>query len=253
MEENKIRYYSLDEAREEIKKRWADVELKKKIEEELGADFISSFKYIDMPRSILFRQLISPDNGFNFFYQESKYIGLKPTVMEFLEDIFVSLNEEKKGYGRLRTKNGCIDIINFHDCEKIPLKDILTKDGKNLVEFHHNLIKESNLDVDIFDMSKWFKSFGKAKDYYYPFLLHCLAHGALFESFILDEDDKREYAFTKDVVFPAIKKIKEKFGLDPIIVKMYPDGQTEEEDLYWWSYPPCIDKSITKYLEINLN
>ena len=29
--ENTIRYFSLDEAREEIKKRWANVELKKKI------------------------------------------------------------------------------------------------------------------------------------------------------------------------------------------------------------------------------
>ena len=242
---NQLKYYSLDEAREEIKKRWNDVELKKKIEEELGQNFIPFFNS-DKPRSVLFRQLISPDNGFCFFYQESKYIDVKPTVTEFLDDIFVSFNEEKKGYGRLHTNDSYIDIIDFHASEKMPIKNIVTKNGENLVDFHHNLIKVSGLDVDIFDVSEWFKSIGKAKDYYYPFLLHYLAHGVLFESFILDEDDEKEYAFTKNVVLPALEKIREKFSLDPIIIKMYPDNQTVEEDKFWWSYPKIIENVLLK-------
>ena len=40
-----IKYFSLDEAREEIKKRWNDVELKKKVEEELGKNFIPFFNF----------------------------------------------------------------------------------------------------------------------------------------------------------------------------------------------------------------
>src|SRR3989339_13505 len=241
-----IKYFSLDEAREEIKKRWNDVELKKKVEEELGKNFIPFFNS-SKPRSILFRQLISPDNGFYFFCQESKYIDTKPTIAEYLDDTFVSFNEEKKGYGRLCINDKYLDIIDFHASEKMAIKDIVTKTGENLAEFHHNLIKESNIDIDIVNLSKWFKSKKNAGVYYYPFLLHYVAHGVLFESFILNNENENEYAFTKNIVLPAIKKIRQKFELDPIIIKMYPSNQTKEEDLYWWSYPFNISKKILDY------
>ena len=60
-------YVSLDEARAELKRRWADVDLKKRIEAELGDLFMPTFA--NKPRGISFRQLCSPDNGFTFFYQ----------------------------------------------------------------------------------------------------------------------------------------------------------------------------------------
>ena len=88
-------YFSLDEAREELKKRWNDVELRKKIEDELGKNFIADFK--NNARGILWRSLPSPDNGFTFFYQMAKYAGAKPLLFEYLGDKFVSINEEKKG------------------------------------------------------------------------------------------------------------------------------------------------------------
>lgn len=250
MENNEypIKYFSLDEAREEIKKRWNNHDLRKKVKEELGKNFINFFDS-DKPRSVLFRQIISPDNGFCFFYQESKYIDARPTVFEFLDDMFVSFNEEKKGYGRLHVNDTCVDIIDFHKSEKMLLKDLITKRDENLVEFHHLLIKESGLNVDIFDMSKWFKSIGEAKDYYYYFLLHFVANGVLFESFILDNEDEKECAFTKSIVLPVIEKIHQKFNLDPVIIKMYPDQQTKEEDIYWWSYPYHINKKIVEYLK----
>jgi len=245
--EESIRYFSLDEAREEIKKRWNNIELRKRIEEELSNNFIDFFKS-DKPRSVLFRQMVSPDNGFYFFQQEAKYLDTKPTVVEYLEDIFVSFNEEKKGYGRLYVNNNYIDIINFYDSEKKTLKDIITIRGEKLFEFHHKLMEETKLDFDIFDNSDWFKSLGKAKDYYYQFLLHFICHGVLFENFVLDEENINENVFTINVVLPAIKKIEDKFGLRPLIVKMYPDGQTMAEDLYWWSYPYNISKKILDFL-----
>jgi hypothetical protein len=251
MEENKIRYFSLDEAREEIKKRWNDVELKKKIEEELGDKFIPFFNS-DKPRSILFRQLISPDNGLCLFYQEAKYLDTKPTVIENLDDTFVSFNEEKKGYGRLHVNGGYVDIMDFHSNEKLPLKDIKTLNGEKVFDFHHDLITKSGLDVEIFDMANWFKKIGRAKDYYYPSLLHAVAHGVVFESFISDsEEGESESIFTKNVILPSIEKIYQKFNLTPIIVRMYPSRQSEEEDLYWWSYPPYMEKEILKYAEDN--
>lgn len=42
---NTIRYFSLDEAREKIKKRWNDIELKKKIEKLCGEYLFSDLIY----------------------------------------------------------------------------------------------------------------------------------------------------------------------------------------------------------------
>jgi len=54
-------HLSLDEAREELKKRWNNAELKKAIEEELGDNFMPQFA--EYPRGVLARQLSTPDNG----------------------------------------------------------------------------------------------------------------------------------------------------------------------------------------------
>lgn len=241
-----IKYFSLDEARMEIKKRKSDLKLISDIKSELGDRIMTFFKE-NIPRSVLFRQLISPDNGLTFFHQSSKYIGTKATIVEFLDDIFVSFNEEKKGYGRIHVGDKVIDIIDFHSNEKKPLKMLSTLNGNNLVEFHHKLMQDSGLDVDIFDCSDWFKSIGKAKDYYYYFLLHFITNGVLFETFIIDSEDEKEMAFSNQVVIPAIRRIEDKFGVSPIIVKMYPDEQSADEDLYWWSYPPYIQNKIVGY------
>ena len=46
-------YVSLDEARVELKRRWNDVELKKRVEEELGEKFMPSFR--DKQRGVTFQ------------------------------------------------------------------------------------------------------------------------------------------------------------------------------------------------------
>lgn len=64
MTENNNIYVSLDEARAEIKRRWNDAELKKKIEAELGEKFIPPFQ--KNPRVVLNRQIASPIWNENF-------------------------------------------------------------------------------------------------------------------------------------------------------------------------------------------
>jgi hypothetical protein len=91
---------SLDEARVELNRRWHDVALRKRVEAELGDKFLPDFAA--RPRANSFRQLCSPDNGFAFFYQCAKYLNAEPLISEFHGDLFVNMNEEKKGLGRLR-------------------------------------------------------------------------------------------------------------------------------------------------------
>ncbi|MFZ2038868.1 MAG: hypothetical protein WAV11_02940 [Minisyncoccia bacterium] len=243
-------YCSLDEARKEISSRWKNQELKDKIKAELSDLFIEDFS--STPRSISFRQIITPDNGFMEFYQNSKYLGVEPLVMEYKKDIFVSFNEEKKGLGKLRiNKNGSrgyLNILDFHGSEKKPLDEVTLKNGQSLIDFHHGLMDHFGYEGTYKDFSDWFKKVGRASDYYYPLLLHCVAHGVFFETL---EGDEYENNFTKEVIIPTINKIKEKFGVAPIIVKLYPSDQTPSEDYYWFSYPPFANDYITNLEELN--
>jgi len=247
--EKLIRYFSLDEAREELKNRWNNSELKEKIEKELGSNFISLFR--EKPRGVTFRQLCSPDNGFTFFNQCSNYIGANPLVLEYHEDIFIHFNEEKMGLGNLHLnlKNGektVVKVMNFRESEKKKLSECLLKNGKKLVDFHHELFDVLGYKTDFLENSNWFINIGRASEYYYYLLLHFVAHGVLFESF--SEEDGESDLINKTVV-PSIVKIYEKFGLEPIICRLYPKNQTEEEDFYWWSYPPIVNDYILEYIK----
>lgn len=245
---------SLDEAREEVARRKNDQELKKGIEAELGKHFLKGFG--DFPRGISFRQLCSPDNGFMFFYQCSKYVGLDPLIMEYLDDMFVSFNEEKKGLGRLRIiqkdgKKTTVDIINFHENEKRKLGDVITKTNDSLADFHHNLFKISGVQVDFLEVSEWVHNIGRAAEYYYYFLLHFISHGVLFETFSLEEREGEEAKFVNDVITLNLEKIEKKFSLKPIIVRLYPEDQNDDEDFYWWSYPSYVNDHIIDYAKNN--
>ncbi|MEK9151520.1 MAG: hypothetical protein AAB547_02720 [Patescibacteria group bacterium] len=66
-------YVSLEEAKEEIWRRWNDVGLRKRIEDELGERFMPSFR--DHPRGVSFRQVCSPDNEFVFLGSECLQIS----------------------------------------------------------------------------------------------------------------------------------------------------------------------------------
>jgi len=242
-------YISLDEAKKEISARFKNIELKEKIQAELGELFLTDFS--ETPRSVSFRQIISPDNGFMQFYQNSKYIGVEPLVMEYKKDIFVSMNEEKKGLGKLRItkdgKRGYLNILDFHANEKKALDEVTLKNNQRLIDFHHDLMKKFGYEGTYKDFSDWFMKVGKAKDYYYPLLLHCVAHGVFFETL---EGDEYENSFTTDIILPTIEKIKEKFGLSPIIVQLYPSDQTPAEDFYWFSYPPFINNHIANIKDL---
>lgn len=229
-----------------------DLELRERIEKELGDKFMPSFK--DKPRGVTFRQICSPDNGFTFFYQCSKYVGAEPLILEYHDDIFTHINEEKKGLGRLRMTledgtKATVDIMDFHANEKKKLGDVIIKTGEKLVDFHRNLFEVSGYKVDFLENSKWFHSIGKASEYYYFFLLHFVAHGFLSEN--LSEGDDKQKGFADDIMTPDIIKIKEKFGLHPLIIRSYPDNQNDEEDFYWWSYPPNVNEWVKNYAKNN--
>lgn len=247
-------YCSLDDAREELARRWLDEKLKANIEAELGQHFMPHFK--NNPRGVFDPCLVSPGNGYTFFLQCSHYVKCIPIVTEYLADTFISYNSDKAGLGRLRAylqdgQKVLVDLIDFGANERKMITDILIYTGERLVDFHHELLNISKYRCEIQDISDWFKSIGKCKDYYYQYLLHFIAHGVIFENFVTEEDEEsdRETAFTQNVVLPAVARIEQRYGLKPLNVRLYPSRQSDEEDFYWWYYPPHVNEYIIEYAE----
>lgn len=251
MEDKGKIYFSLDDARSELAARRQDKQLMKRIEADLGGQKWPIFK--DKPMGVLTKYLPSPDNSLTFFIQMARYIGVVPVVLEFLGDKFVLMNEEKKGLGRLRvfSPNGdkfAVDIVDFKSNENRKINEVVTKTGESIVDFHHGLLKEFGCDVELEDSTAWLREPGKKIDYY-KYLLNFLVHGVLFEYYT--EEDENEKIFVRDVFFPSLEKIYQIYGLRPLIVRLYPENQDEEEDFYWWSYPLNINNYILEYAQKN--
>jgi len=252
--ESTIRYFSLDEARGEIKKRWNDTELRKKIEKLCG-DYLFT-DLIDGPKSVLCRSIASPDNGLNFFIDCCHYLNLKPLVIEYSEDKYVVINEEKRGLTKLRITdaNGgkeFIDIVDSNKEQGKKMSEVVTNElcqHRKLIDFHHDLFKVHYKNLLLKNYSDWFHQFNNPGEYYFYYLLNFVAHGVYFEVFDMTDSD-REKSFVNQNVIQNIKKIKNLTGLDPLVVKLYPDNQTEEEDFYWFSYPPRIQDDIISLIK----
>lgn len=246
-------YVSLDEARTELKKRWLDVELKKKVEMELGERFLPNFGKI--PRAFLVSQICSPDNGFTLFFQHAKYIHALPLGLEFNEDIFVHFNEEKRALVRPRLilENGeraTVSLLDFSKSEKKKFSEIFLADGKRLIDFHYELFDVAGYKIELSSINEWHRSIGNSLEYYYFLFLHCIAHGVFFGSF-LNEGDSYENAFTRNVVIPAFERAKRMFSMKPLVVRLFPENQDEYEDFYWWCYPYHVNKYLIEYAKKN--
>jgi len=245
-------YVSLDEARAELARRREDSLLQKEVENEIGDLFWPMMK--EEPHSVMWKYVLSPDNGFAFFLHLAAYVNARPLAVEYLGDTFLTLNEEKKGLGRLRVtlpdkSRGLVDIMDFPPNQKRLMEEVTLKNGTHLVDFHHDLMRRSGFESRVWDSTSWAHAIGKPSDYYYAYLAHFIAHGVAFEAYLTDDPDEREVAFTRDVVAPTMDKLEERFGYRPLIVRLFPEQQSDEEDFHWWSYPPHVNDYIVEYIQ----
>lgn len=236
-------YTPLEVAKEEIWKRWNDKELRKKVEKYL--DNSIPFFLEKEPRAVMVRQIASPNMELHRFLDLAKKSNLKPVINEYTNDKFVSINSYKFSLGKLSffhkfdKKNcpilRCVRIIDIDSSENKELSNIDTFHGINLVDFHHNMLKNSVPEFNdeyLIDISDWCRNNGgRAERYYYNFLVWFICNGVLFENFLTH---KNESNFTKNIVLPAFRKIKDEFGLKPLIVPIVKNS--EAEDIFWRSY-----------------
>lgn len=245
-----LQYFSLDDARRELHQRWGNVELRRHVEAFLGDRMYPGFDR--WPRAFVSRFIASPDNGIDSFLWRCRYLNAPPLIGEYVGDTFLKLNPEKRGLGRLQlslAEGGyCrVNIMDFNHQEKLPICDVVTKHGERLVDFHHRLWRMQGCDADVLDMTMAWKSLGKPIKYYVPFLAHFIAHGVIFENFLADEGEPK-HQWCQDVLFPVLDTLQGEFGMGPIVVRMYPEHQTDDEDLFWWSYPKLINDYLLQFV-----
>lgn len=246
-------YTDLKTARELIKQRWNDKELRRAVEEAIGPQLWPELK--EQPHGVMWRCLPSPDNGFTLFVQASQWMGLQAFLPEYIEDNFVHLNAEKKCLGRLSltmsdgAKVTC-DILDWQANQGKPMTEVVLKSGEGLAAFHNRLFDVSGYQIMRRDLSDWWISHKPALNYYYYYLAHFIAHGVLFDVFE-DEPDTREEVFTREVILPNLERVEREFGVKPLIVRHYPPDQTDDEDFYWFSYPPHVNAYLVKWAQEN--
>lgn len=247
-------YTPLSVAKEEVWKRWNDKELRKKVDDFLNGDVPEFF--LKDPFSVIVRHLASPNYESLYFADLAKQSGLDVKFFEFPDDKFIAKNRDKYNLCRMSFFNGLgknfyeiIDvkkIVNIQDCEGKRFCDIKTLWDENLVDFHHRSLFELLPDADgkVFDISPWFRRKGsKPKDFYLYYLALFVCYGILFENFSAKEE-MAENNFNKEIVFPAINKLIDIFGVKPLIVPAIP--VESESHSHWWHYPSEIKKIIPR-------
>ena len=241
-------YTPLSVAKEEIWKRWNDKELRKKVEDFLG-EMPEPFK--DKPKAALFRFIATPNFEFKLFSDMAKQIELSPIFMEYLDDKFCTRNQDKIYLGKVvlfHKKNGEKDsiicrkkVIDLEKNDNKVFKNIKTLWGENLIDFHHNLFSKYYPNVERFNVSDFRSNGENSYETYLKVFSLFLNHGILFENYFVNANvDERR--FTLEVVKPAFMKIKEIFGVKPLIVPLI--SYKEEGDLFWQYYPDNIKGDI---------
>ena len=212
-------YTPLEEAQDEIRRRWADQNLRRRVEEFLGGTPPGAS---DEPRAFLFRTIHSPNREFHRFVELTRQVGIPVSAMEYLDDRFCNMNADKLGLVRMTFSKGTNHhgerlfrrrMVTAGDINGRVFTTIQTIWGENLVDFHHRALQLFYPDIKPLNESLWLRTHGDSPKQFYPaFFARFIGHGVMFESYL---STRNEEAFTRDVVLPAFEHVCSHFGMKP--------------------------------------
>ncbi len=241
---NKTVYTLPLDALQELKERWKDTELEKKVldymKDGVPEVFQSGFK------AVLFRQVATPNYEFRRFMCVPDALELDPIFLEIHNDKFtlnnpmkyqlarlgIHMGLGKKGGGKIIYKR----ILDFNESHRKTIKEVRTLWGQSLIDFHHELFLEAfpKYATKLLDISSWLHNGGRtAFEYYREVVGLFVRNGILFENFVLEGD---ELEFTRDVFLPAFFEVWKTTGYKPLIVAL--EATKEEGSEFWSCYPP---------------
>jgi hypothetical protein len=232
-------YTPLDEAREEVRLRWNDAELRRQVEAFLGGPPQGT---TSGPCAYFCRALHTPNREFYRFVEQARAVGCPPCPLEYNDDRFCSLNPDKLGLLRLTWVTGTDKsgkplfrrtmVADEPQCEGVPFRAITTRWGENLIGFHHRLLCGCFPEIIPADESVWIHAHGTSPKQFYPAVFaRLVCHGVLFENYI---DRDQEAPFVHSVVLPAFETVRARFGKRPLIVPLLPQESSDDPSWTWY-------------------
>ncbi len=237
-------YTPLEEAKNELWKRWNDKALRREVDKFLKGAIPEFLR--ETPKAVLLVYIATPDLYSARFLELAEEINLEPICLEYPDDKFYAGNLDKYYLGKLlffngKGKKGGIKvtdtkIIDINKSQGKRLSEIQTTGGENLYNFHRRLIISTynNHKILVINWSKWIKLYIPYYYYYYYYGLF-ICHGIYFENFFVNSNEKE---IIEDIILPSFNKVYNHFGLKPLIVPIIPFP--EEGDIYWWCYHESI-------------
>jgi hypothetical protein len=242
-------YTPLEIAREEIRRRWNDLELRKNVEEFLGG---APFGTVSKPVAYLWRAVHTPNREFHRFIEQAKVIGLQPLALEAPHDRFCTMNPDKLGLLKLTFVTGTnihgepiirrVKIADMNLSQGLPFISIKTLWGDSFVDVHHRLLKECFPEITPMNHSPWLFALGSSPKAYYPAsFAMAIYHGVLFEDYI---EGSHETPFIQDVICPTFEAVYSRFGIKPLIVPLAPENTSHYHSWAW--YDPHVAKIFSQ-------
>jgi len=179
-----------------------------------------------------------------YFLEIIDTLDIEPLFLEYPSK-FVAKNFEKYHLCQLHfaskdkpNDHRVIKIVDFEKMEGKPLREVTTVTGRNVVDLHHKMfdVKYPHLSKHIYDFSDFFDRTRYKTEYYYLYYLALfVCHGILFDNYLFN--DKTEASFIAEKVLPSFNKVKELFGVAPLIVPLL--SFATEQDKQWHWYDDC--------------
>lgn len=248
----------LPDALKELERRRLDSKLTEAVRKYLDDDIPPYCK--DEPVLYLARHIATPNFETKRFVHLTAETGLKTVLGQDTKDIFVPQNPLKHALGKMpihmgtSQKNGKtierfqnISIIDFNTSNGKPFSDIKTVWGEPLATFHARLCEwYLQKPVPVVDDADWIERNGRGNllEHYKRFLALFIRDGILFEDYIAEDKDERQ--FILKVLRPAFSFIEKKFGVRPLIANLA--TTSTESGTFWYSYPAEIKKMLDSHL-----
>ncbi len=236
-------YTSIEEAGEIIRRRWADKDLKDRVEKKLNNDFPEILK--NEPQGLIWRCICTPDGEFERFLCLCEKAKINPVGFEIRQDKFYSGNFTKHALTQMVFSKGLNkdslritlkeNIIDFNSSQGKRMCDLETLWGENLADFHRFFLETvfPVMKNRVIDSSEWLKIKGGSPEKYYFYILSlAVCHVVYFDDYDTLEAEK---GFIDEIILPAFREVESCFGVQPIIVRISKAGG-QERDPYWWCY-----------------
>ncbi len=228
----------------QLEERRRDAELRDRIERYFRSDIPAHFR--NGPVLYLARHVATPNRETLLFLERCERHQYQAVIGQDLNDVFVSHNSLKRSLGKLPVVRGqdrsgaeiieYVTVLDFNSSQGRQLHELQTFAGTSLVEFHVSLFNELNIrPPHLADETAWIDRHhrGRLTEHYKQHLALFLAHGVLFEYFLLSVPAERQ--FLRAVFAPAFEFIHDMFGVRPLVVPLVDPGTEEERN--WEAYP----------------